>query len=261
MDFFDDDMRTYIEPSDEMKFYRATHPLPPKLIYSPFVRPELQEREGRSFKELPRLYQGTHLYCIDGRVLFFQGVIGAPATGIFLEELIALGITEIIFLGLAGAIQDLNIGDRLIPTEAVRFEGTSFHYLPASSPSLPSKVLTHDLDLFFRGKEIPITMGKICSTDAPFRETFKVIEKLRENQVLAIEMEVSAVFAIATFRKVEAAAVLVISDELKDEKWSRFQSNIFTEIYTSSFDFLLEFFCQGNSELGFSLGDTKKLKE
>lgn len=248
MDFFDEDISAYIEPSDEMKFYRATHPLPSKLIYSPFVRPELQEREGRKFKELPRLYQGTHLYSIDGQLLFFQGFIGAPVTGIFIEELIALGITEIVFLGLAGAIQELNIGDRIIPTEAVRLEGTSFHYLPASTPSIPSKGLTHDLERFLRDKEIPITMGKICSTDAPFRETFDVIAKLRKKHVLAIEMEVSALFAIATFRKVKATAMLIISDELKDEQWSRFQSDIFTDVYISSFDLLIEFFYQENSE-------------
>ena len=101
MDFFDKNLRSYIEPSEEIKFYRATHPLPSKLIYSPFSHPDLPtKRRKRKIREFPKLYPGTHLYCLEDKVVYFQGILGAPATVIFLEELIALGIKEILFLGL-----------------------------------------------------------------------------------------------------------------------------------------------------------------
>ncbi len=245
MEFYDHNLKSYIEPIDEIKFYRATNPIPSKLIYSPFSRPELPQKIKRGkVKELPKLYHGTHLYCINDTIIHFQGLIGAPATGIFLEELIALGIKEFIFLGLAGAIQSASIGDRIVVTEAVRLEGTSYHYLPTNSPSLPSKEMIDDLSAFLSSREVSFTKGKICTTDAPFRETFNLVKKLRQNKVMAIEMEIAAAFAIASFRDVKAAALVIISDELKGDQWSRFQPDQFSDAFLSSFNYILDYFSQ-----------------
>ncbi|UCG04176.1 MAG: hypothetical protein JSW11_09350 [Candidatus Heimdallarchaeota archaeon] len=245
MDFFDHTSKAYIEPIDEIKFYRAAYPIPSKLIYSPFSRPEFPQKSMKGkIKELPKLYHGTHLYCINDSILYFQGLLGAPATGIFLEELIALGIKEFIFLGLAGAIQSASIGDRIIVTEAVRLEGTSHHYLPTHAPSLPSIEMTNDLSDFFLSRGISCTKGKICSTDAPFRETFNLVNQLRQKEVIAIEMEIAAAFAIASFRNVKAAAMVIISDELKGDQWSKFQPDQYSDTFLASFNYLLNYFSQ-----------------
>ncbi|MFX0174145.1 MAG: nucleoside phosphorylase [Candidatus Hodarchaeota archaeon] len=245
MDFFYQDLRTYIDPSEEMKLYRAAYPLPPRLIYSPFNRPEIEKKRLKGkITELPRLNRGTHLYCLNDEVLYFQGLMGAPVAAIFIERLIALGIQEIIFLGLAGGIQDVSVGDRVLVTEALRFEGTSFHYLPANIQCFPSKELTNDLEQFCMNKELSFTKGKVCSTDARFRETFDLVRYLCKRKVLAIEMEVSAVFAIAIFRQVQASAIVIISDELKDEKWDISEPLTYSKPYFTSFEFLVEFLSQ-----------------
>jgi uridine phosphorylase len=245
LDFFNQDWRTYINPSEEMKLYRAAYPLPSKLIYSPFNRPEIEKKRIKGkIIELPRLYQGTHLYCLNDEVLYFQGLMGAPVAAIFIERLIALGIQEIIFLGLAGGIQYVSVGDRVLVTEALRFEGTSYHYLPAKIQCSPSKELTNDLERFCMIKNFSYTKGKVCSTDARFRETFHLIERLRQKEVLAIEMEISAIFAIAIFRQVQASAIVIISDELKDEKWAISEPLIYSKPYFTSFEFLVEFLSQ-----------------
>jgi uridine phosphorylase len=195
-------------------------------------------------RELPRIHQGTNFYCLNDEVLYFQGLIGAPVTAIFIEQLIALGIKEIVFLGFAGGIQSVPIGDMIIVSEVLRLEGTSYHYLPANVQNYPSKELTNDLEHFCTLKNISYTKGKICSTDARFRETFDLIEQLRRKEVLAIEMEISAVFAIATFRQVQASAVVIISDELKEEKWSILEPDVFLKSYLTSFEYLVEFLAQ-----------------
>ena len=245
MDFFDKDPRVFIEPSKEIEFYRAAYPLPSKLIYSPFSRPEYpQKSRNKKINELPKIYHGTHLYCIDDEVLLFQGFIGAPSTVVFLEQLIALGVREFIFLGLAGAIQKARIGDRIVVTEAVRLEGTSYHYLPPNTLSLPSAKMIEDLTAYFSSNGIPFSTGKICTTDAPFRETFNLINDLRQREVIAIEMEIAAAFAVASFRHVKAAALVVISDELKGDNWSRFQPDQFSNAFLTSFNYLLDYFSQ-----------------
>lgn len=243
VDFYDSDLRTYIDPFKEASYYRAAQPLPSTLIYSPFIISKFPRRTRTlKVKKLPRLYQGTHFYSIGDHILYFQGTMGAPATVMFLETLIALGIKEVVFLGFAGAIQQISIGDKLLVTEAIRLEGTSYHYLPSHSLSVPSKGLRKKLDLFFSNKGISFVEGKVCSTDAPFRETFNLIEDLRQRQVLAIDMEVAAVFAIAAFRKINVSAVVIVSDELRDGKWSQIRSDSFVRSYLSSFKLLLEFF-------------------
>jgi purine-nucleoside phosphorylase len=245
LDFLNQDLRIYINPSEEMKLYRAAYPLPSKLIYSPFNHPEIEKKrlKGKTI-ELPKLYQGTHFYCLSNDVLYFQGLMGAPVAAIFIERLIALGIKEIIFLGLAGGIQDVSVGDRIIVSEALRLEGTSYHYLPAKVPCSPSKELTNDLEQFCMTKNFSYTKGKVCSTDARFRETFDLIEHLRKKKVLAIEMEISAVFAVTKFHRVQASAITIISDELKDEKWAIFEPLSFSKPYFTSFEFLVEFLSQ-----------------
>ncbi len=55
-------------------------------------------------------------------------------------------------------------------------------------------------------------------------------------------METSAVFAVANFRNVKVTALVIISDELKAEKWSKFQPDLFSETFLSSFDYLMDFF-------------------
>jgi purine-nucleoside phosphorylase len=242
-------MRVYIDPKDECQIYvkkleeKNYFPIPSKLIYSPIIKPEITTLlKEKIIMELPVLYPNTHLYWLRGDILFFQGLPGASITGIFIEELIALGVTEIIFLGLAGGIQSTtNLGDKIIVTEALRYEGTSHHYLNSNSPCIPSRGLTNDLHKFFK-KRTECQRGKICTTDAPFRETLNFVNELRRNEVLGIEMEISAVYAIAQFRNIHASALVIISDELKGEEWSQFQPRIFLKEFLLSLEILIDFF-------------------
>ncbi len=242
-------MRVYIDPKEESQLFlkkleeKNFLPIPSKLIYSPVIKQEITDLlKEKIIVELPVLYPNTHLYWLNGDILFFQGLPGASITGIFIEELIALGITEIVFLGLAGGIQSAtNIGDKIIVTEALRYEGTSYHYLKADLACIPSRELTDDLHRFFK-KRMECQKGKICTTDAPFRETFNFLTELRQKKVLAIEMEISAVFAIAQFRNIRASALVIISDELKGEEWSQFRPKIFLKEFLSSLVSLIDFF-------------------
>ena len=60
--------------------------------------------------------------------------VGAPAAVSSLEITISLGATHIIGCGGAGIVQPgFDIGHVIVPTSAVRDEGTSYHYLPASA--------------------------------------------------------------------------------------------------------------------------------
>ena len=61
--------------------------------------------------------------------------------------------------------------------------------------------------------------GRIWTTDAVYRETPEKVGNFQQQGILAVEMEVSALFSVAQFRQVELGAILVVSDELSSLKW------------------------------------------
>ncbi|MFX1252448.1 MAG: nucleoside phosphorylase [Promethearchaeota archaeon] len=247
MKFYSDDMRAYIDPAKEIDAYRRRTDLkhwPTKLIYQPI--PWLKADECfRSVlvKDLPGLHPATKLHLLEGGVLYCQGLPGAPLTCILLEELIGLGVQEIVFLGIAGSIQpDITIGNKVIVTEAVRLEGTSYHYLPSEKTAIASSQMRKDFEEFLTSQGVLFQIGKICSTDAPFRETFTLINTLKKQNVIAIEMEISAVFSVALFREVKSVALLIISDQLVDEYWTGINSKEVMKTYQESLEQCYDFF-------------------
>jgi uridine phosphorylase len=165
----------------------------------------------------------SRLYANDtasGGVSLTGPLIGAPYAVMLLETLIAWGATKIIFLGWCGAISPLvKLGDIILVTAAMIDEGTSGHYAPDQAESRPSERLVAQIRQLIRNKELNCREGAIWSTDAVYRETRQKVELYQSKDVLAVEMETSALFTVAGFRKIEVAAVLVVSDELSTFKW------------------------------------------
>ena len=141
--------------------------------------------------------------------------IGAPAAVTWMEEFIVAGARRFIFAGTAGSLQpSLPIGSLALATSAVREEGTSYHYLPADivPHAAPSLVTSLRAAGEARGREL--TAGAVWSTDAVYRETSAKVARYAAQGVLGVEMEVAALFAVAMTRQVEAALIVVMSDEL-----------------------------------------------
>jgi uridine phosphorylase len=144
--------------------------------------------------------------------------LGAPVLAAQAEELVALGATRLVSVALAGGIQpDLAPGALVVPDEARRDEGTSYHYLAPEVPATADPLLVHGL-LAALGYDAQ--RGTSWSTDAPYRETRDEVLAHQANGVLAVDMEVAALFAVAAHRQVAAAAVLVVGDSLAGGIWA-----------------------------------------
>src|ERR1700691_1925609 len=69
----------------------------------------------------------------EGPVSVIHPGVGAPLAAGFVEEISALGVTTLVACGGAGALVDtLDLGHVMVVASALRDEGTSFHYAPAS---------------------------------------------------------------------------------------------------------------------------------
>ena len=154
------------------------------------------------------------------RLGVFHPGVGAPLAGAMLEQVIARGVRGVIACGGAGAlVPELVMGHAVILTGAVRDEGTSFHYLPAgrvvSADPGPAQSLADALS----AASVETTHGLSWSTDAIYRETRARVSRRVEEGCLVVEMEASALMAIARYRSIPFGEVVMAGDSLADREW------------------------------------------
>jgi len=147
-------------------------------------------------------------------------LIGAPAACMILEEVIAAGAKEIVEVGIAGGIQPyLKPGDILVITGGKRDEGTSYHYYPRDIKFESTLKLRQKIERYFDQRKQKYYRGPVWTTDGVYRETKGKLRKFRREGVLGVNMETSALLAVARYRGVELASIQVISDILSESDW------------------------------------------
>jgi len=158
------------------------------------------------------LYNGE----IGGKKVSFVNLpLGAPATILVMEELIACGARVFLGLGLAGSIQpEAPVGTYFIPTACIREEGTSPHYLASDDGLRPAPRVVRALEKARLKKGVTAYTGTLWTTDAPYRELVTTIENYRLRDILGVDMETSAMYALGVYRNVEVCNFLVVSGEL-----------------------------------------------
>lgn len=129
-------------------------------------------------------------------------VVGASFAVLVAEELFACGCELIISITSAGQIVSLGQPPYVVLIEeALRDEGTSYHYLPPSPYAALHCALK---DFVLDGWDhtyVPLYSGASWTTDAPFRETEAMIAWCRERGILTVEMEAAALYALAEARQ------------------------------------------------------------
>jgi uridine phosphorylase len=159
----------------------------------------------------------------DEPVLVASTGIGGPTTAIVVEEISQLGISQVIRVGTCGSMQpQVRPGHLVIACGAVRDEGTSHQYLPASVPAVPDPALLACILAEARRVGVPHHVGLTHCKDAYYAERPEGLPlsnewkakwtMLRSIGVLATEMEAASLFAVATARRLQAAALLVPID-------------------------------------------------
>ncbi len=160
----------------------------------------------------------------DNSILIVNVSYGAPFASIAVEELIALGVTDFIVLGSAGTLQkDIGLGSLVIAESAIREEGVSYHYLTPSKEVYASKKLLSKAISYVNNSEPVIAQnfkfGSSWTTDSFYRETISKTKQYQSEGVLTVDMESSALYAIAQFRKVDVLCMFFVSDSIANLKW------------------------------------------
>ena len=144
----------------------------------------------------------------DGVSLTIQSTgMGGPSAALVVSELIDLGARRLVRVGTCGALATvLQLGDLLIATEAISADGTS-RALGARERAPATPVLLAAVTEAADAAHA----GPVVSTDL-FYDRRGLEREWSEAGALAVEMEAATLFALASDRGVQAAALLVVSD-------------------------------------------------
>jgi purine-nucleoside phosphorylase len=147
----------------------------------------------------------TNLYEFDhaGRHFGIIGcAVGASFAVLLAEQLFASGCRLLISMTSAGQIVEQGSPPYFVLIDrALRDEGTSYHYLPPAEFAEADEELVQAAMSAFAATGQPMSRGASWTTDAPFRETAAAIERCRERNILAVEMEAAGLYAFAQARR------------------------------------------------------------
>lgn len=169
----------------------------------PSLRPVSRNREFH-------VYSGAHH---GVPVTIVATGMGAPALAVAVEELVALGATQLARIGTTMAL-DHPLGTLVLAQAACRFDGTSASYLPVALPAVPDAALYAGFRAALSASERPWVEGLVASLDGFYSQmrpppgrasSGPSLEELRAWGVASMDMESAALYVTA--RVLRAAAV------------------------------------------------------
>ncbi len=164
----------------------------------------------------------TPIYCISYRgkkIAFYKTYVGAPAcVGTVEDSLSEIKTDKYIVFGGAGCLnKEIAHGKVMIPNEAYRDEGTSYHYAPASDYiDIKNAEIVSS---FMKKNGIPYVVGKTWTTDSFYRETINNYEKRKADGCISVEMECAALQAMCDFRNLDLFVFFTSGDLLDAPEW------------------------------------------
>ena len=162
----------------------------------------------------------SYLGYLDGeKVLVVSTGIGGPSCAIFVEELAKIGVDTFIRVGTCGGMQpNVQPGDVIIGSGAIRQDGTSREYLPIEFPAVADFKVTQALynaaeKLGYRN-HVGVVQAKDSFYGQHSPESMPIAPELlykweawKRGGCLASEMEGAALFIVGAARKLRTGAV------------------------------------------------------
>ena len=122
--------------------------------------------------------------------------VGSSFAVLVAEQLFVSGCKTLISVTSAGIINPAKNQSKFVLIEqALRDEGTSYHYIPPSETSNINPILFDNLISYYNTTDLSIETGISWTTDAPYRETQAAIVEAKKLNALCVEMEAAALYA------------------------------------------------------------------
>ena len=129
-------------------------------------------------------------------------IVGSSYAVLVAEQLFVSGCHLLISVTSAGIINRPAMNKKFaLITSSIRDEGTSYHYLPPEVSSCLRSGLLKQLISKQQSKDCPYIEGSSWTTDAPYRETASAIKEMKQQNIICVEMEAAALYALAEVKK------------------------------------------------------------
>jgi uridine phosphorylase len=184
---------------------------------------------GKPAPGWPCYHTDLYTFSLAGRSAGIVGcAVGAPFAVLIAEELFAAGCKLLISLTSAGQIVAAGPTPYfVIIDQALRDEGTSYHYAPPAEFAAADAKLVRAAADAARHTGLRVLVGASWTTDAPFRETADAIAGARARGVLAVEMEAAALYALAAAKGVRVLCMAHVTNTmgLADQDFEKGEAN------------------------------------
>ena len=148
------------------------------------------------------------------KICLVQSPTGSASSTQVMDILVTCGCKKIIAVGSCGVLKEIQENAFLVPTKALRAEGTSYHYLPASRYIELDKEPISIIEETFKKDGLPFETCTTWSTDGFFRETKDMVEYRLQEGCSVVEMECSALAACCRKRGAQFGQFLFTADSL-----------------------------------------------
>ncbi|WP_435184402.1 nucleoside phosphorylase [Halobellus sp. EA9] len=214
------------DPNDETQYHLAVGPDdvadsvllpgdPDRVDKITALWDDHEERAAhREYRTATGTYEGTPISVTSTG-------IGSPSAAIAVEELARVGVDTFVRVGSCGAIRpEMDVGDLVITSGAVRQEGTSKEYVREDYPAVADGEVVSALVAAAERLGYDYHVGLTMSADSFYagqgRAGFEgftaagsesLVEELRDANVKNIEMEAAALLTLANVYGLRAGAV------------------------------------------------------
>ena len=198
--------------------------LPSRAVFA-FLGDTVDQYAEENHAEVLEVFQtigrDTNIYRIhhNGEALCLcRAPLGGSAAVQLMDFLIGHGVKSIIATGSCGALTALPENAFLLPTQALRDEGASYHYLPPARFVSTSPALRQHIADTLTAKGLRFAECTTWTTDGFFRETEDMVAYRRAEGCAVVEMECASMAACAEFRGTAFAQLLYTADSLADAR-------------------------------------------
>lgn len=140
--------------------------------------------------------------------------IGSANAATIMDLLSARAPKGVLFLGKCGGLKhSTEIGHFILPTAAIRGDGTSNDYFPPEVPALPSFKLHKFVSDKILKRKLEYRTGVIYTTNRRLWEWDNEFKKyLRKLGAIGIDMETATLFVVGYANQIARGALLLVSD-------------------------------------------------
>lgn len=162
--------------------------------------------------------------------------VGACGAAVAFEEFCRAGAKKIIRCGTAGGLQEnIDPGDLVVATAAIRADGLSQRIVPLEYPAVADPMVTCELEQEARKLDESVHVG-VVATQASFYPSMVFDNEQytwKKTGAKAVEMEIAALYTICGMHEVKCGAVVAIDGnpiKMQDESMENYapENNVVT---------------------------------